>query len=112
MEICSRCRERMAGVSGLCNNCEQSRDSIVARAHAYIADKPNVRMDELAEALDVPQSELSALINGGIHIRGYDSDRCDCGQPGDPSLNGRCADCHNQQVARFRAAAGLDGGLV
>ncbi len=109
MQTCSACGEGIVtGTSVVCDVCEASRDALVSRAQAYIADKPDVRVADLAGALGVPHSDISALIDGGINISGYDADRCDCGEIGDPGLNGRCANCHNKQVERFRAAAGIE----
>lgn len=109
MQICPRCNKNVAGETGYCFSCEGERAALLTRAQAIAAERPAMRIDELAKALGVSPAELTTYISsGGLRVHGYDSDRCDCGQPADPMLNGLCIACHNERATAFRQAAGLD----
>lgn len=104
MKICTRCNVNVALPTSdlvLCEGCEHIRERLVSRAHEFVASRPQVRIDELANALGVSVGDLQGLLGEGIFVSGYEI-RCDCGKPGHSSLNGRCRDCHNNLVNRFR----------
>lgn len=110
LKNCAKCGRMFAAEphQRFCSNCVENDDDVFKKVREYIYDNPSATVQDVSEALDVPEEKiLKFLREGKLALRG-DGVGLECERCGKNIPTGRyCDQCAEEMKADFNKAFGV-----